>query len=57
MANRPTDEQLELVAHHGSGPIERALATVRLAKRRGREDELRRLVENMVGDDNGGIGK
>ena len=53
MANRPTDEQLALVAHHGSGPIERALATVRLARRRERDDELRRLVEEVANDDNG----
>ena len=57
MANEPTDEQLALVARHGSGAIERALATVRLAKRHGREHELCRLVENVVDDDNGGIGK
>ena len=57
MAKEPTDEQLALVARHGSGPIERALATVRLAKRREREDELRRLVEDMVDGDTGGVGK
>lgn len=57
MANEPTDEQLALVARHGGGPIERALATVRLAKRRGREDELRRLVEDAVGNDNEGVEK
>jgi hypothetical protein len=45
MAKEPTDEQLELVARHGSGAIERALATVQLAKRRDRIDELRRLVD------------
>lgn len=55
MANRPTDEQLALVARHGSGPIERALATVRLAKRRGREDELRRLVGTTSGDSKEGV--
>ena len=57
MANEPTDEQLALVARHGSGPIERALATVRLAKRHGREHELHRLAENVVDDDNGSIEK
>ena len=57
MAEEPTDEQLELVARYGSGSIERALATVQLAKRRGREDELRRLVEGMVDDETGGVGQ
>ena len=45
MVEEPTDEQLELVARHGSGTIERALATVQLAKRRDRIDELRLLVD------------
>lgn len=45
MAEEPTDEQLELVARHGSGAIERALATVQLAKRRNQIDELRRLID------------
>lgn len=45
MVEEPTDEQLELVARHGSGAIERALATVQLAKRRDRIDELRLLVD------------
>lgn len=39
-----SDQQLELVANHGSGPLERALATVMLAKRRDRLDELRDLI-------------
>lgn len=56
MANEPSDEQLKLVARHGSGAIERALATVHLAKRREREDELRRLVEEVADGDNGGTG-
>jgi hypothetical protein len=43
------NEQLELVAHHGSGPFVRALATVRLLRRRGREDEL----DEILGDDGG----
>lgn len=47
MAAEPTDEQLGLVAEHGSGPIERALATVKLAQRRGREEELRALIEDL----------
>ena len=55
MAEKPTDEQLKLVARHGSGPIERALATVRLAKRRGREDELQELVEAVGSGDGGGV--
>ncbi len=57
MSNEPTDEQLELVARHGSGPIERALATVRLARRRGRETELRQLVQNVHDDDTEGAKK
>ncbi len=55
MTNEPTDEQLELVARHGSGPLERALAAVRLAKRRGREDELRRVIEAIRDHGKGGI--
>lgn len=52
MAKEPTDEQLELVARHGSGAVERALATVQLAKRRNRTDELLQLI-----DANGDAGK
>jgi len=35
-----TDEELELVARHGEGTYARALALTRLAKRKGRFDEL-----------------
>lgn len=52
MAEGPTEEQLELVARHGSGAVERALATVQLAERRGRKDELVQLI-----DANGDAGK
>ncbi len=52
MAEEPTDEQLELVARHGSGAVERALATIQLAKRRNRMDELLQLI-----DANGDAGK
>ena len=52
MAEEPTDEQLELVARHGSGAVERALATIQLAKRRNRTDELLQLI-----DANGDAGK
>lgn len=45
MAEEPTDEQLQLVARHGNGAIERALATVQLAKRQDRIDELHLLVD------------
>lgn len=41
----PTNQELKLVADHGSGPLERALAAVMLAKQQGREDELRRLLD------------
>ena len=57
MAEEPTDEQLELVARHGSGSIVRALATVRLAKRQGRENELRQLIEDLGNDENKGARK
>ena len=46
MANEATDDQLKLVARHGSGAIERALATVQLAKRQGCEDELIQLIDS-----------
>lgn len=42
---RPSEARLSLVAQHGSGPIERALAIVILAKSQGREDELQRLLD------------
>jgi hypothetical protein len=42
----PTNEQLRLVARHGSGNFVRALATVMLMKRQGREDELRDLTND-----------
>ena len=41
----PTNEELELVARHGSGRFERALATVQLAERQDRLDELEALLE------------
>lgn len=53
MTERPTDEQLRLVVEHGSGPLERAIATVQLAKRQNREDELRQLVEDVVDSESG----
>ena len=55
MADEPTDKQLELVARHGSGAIERALATVQLARRRDREEELRQLVEATGNDGKKGV--
>lgn len=45
MAERPTTEELKLVARHGSGTVERALAVVELAKRHDRLGELRELAE------------
>ena len=45
MERGPSDEQLQLVKDHGAGSLERALATVLLAKRNGRIDELRNLLE------------
>lgn len=47
MAEAPSTAHLELIARHGSGPLERALATVLLARRRGREQELRDLIEEV----------
>lgn len=44
MSDKPTTSELRLVARHGSGPLERALATVQLARREGREAELRELL-------------
>lgn len=38
-------EDLALVARHGSNDLTRALAAVQLAKRDGREDELRALLD------------
>lgn len=39
-SDEPTVEDLRLVAHHGSGPLVRALAVVQLAKRQDRLDDL-----------------
>lgn len=47
MAEDPPTGHLVLFARHGSGPFERALATVSLARRRGREQELRELIEDV----------
>lgn len=44
----PTEGELFLVACHGSGPIERALATVQLAQRQNRLDELVDLMEGDI---------
>lgn len=46
MAGDPTTEELKLVAHHGSGDLERSLAVVQLAKRCDRLDELLELAES-----------
>lgn len=45
MSAEPSTGELELVARHGSNDLTRALATVQLAKRRGRLDDLRELAE------------
>lgn len=50
MTDDISDEELRVVARHGSGPLVRALALVRLAKRYGREDALRTLVAEAVED-------
>lgn len=44
MANGPTEAELVLVVRHGTGPIVRALAIVILAKRKGREEDLRQIL-------------
>lgn len=36
----PTDDELLLVARHGSGKLQRAVAIAMLAERRGKLDEL-----------------
>lgn len=56
MPTEPTTAHLELVVRHGSGDFVRALATVQLARRRGREDELRELLDEpqvQTDDDRG----
>lgn len=45
----PTDDDLELVARHGSGPFIRTAAAVRLARRWGRLDELEALLVDEGG--------
>jgi hypothetical protein len=49
MSDELTDDQPRMVARHGSGKFVRALAKVQLAKRQGREDELRELVDDRGG--------
>lgn len=49
MSAAPTENELELVAEHGSNPLTRALATVQLAKKQGRLDELRELIDEPGG--------
>ena len=48
MPEEPTTEDLKLVAHHGSGDLERSLAVVQLAKRSGRLDDLLELAEGVT---------
>lgn len=55
MTKEPTTAQLELVARHGSGPLERALAAVQLARRRGREAELVDLLGDTKPDRTVGV--
>jgi hypothetical protein len=40
-----SDEELQMVAQHGSGPLERSLAVVRLARRHDRIDEIEEIAE------------
>lgn len=44
--NRPTEQDLKLVARRGSGPLERALATVLLAQKTDRTDRLEDFLED-----------
>ena len=44
-----TDDDLELVARHGSGKFIRAVAATKLAKRQGRLEELREKVDDCGG--------
>lgn len=45
----PTEAELEMVAEHGSSPLTQSLAAVQLARRRGRLDELRELIDEPGG--------
>jgi len=45
----PTNEQLELVARHGSGKFTKAIAVVKLMRRQGRMDELREKIDDTGG--------
>ena len=48
-AEPPTDQELEMVVRHSTGRLERALALVELADRRGYLDELEALLEEGGG--------
>lgn len=49
MSDGLTDEDLRLVLDHGEGRLTKAVAAVKLAKRQGRLEELRKKVEDMGG--------
>jgi hypothetical protein len=44
---QPNEDGLELVARHGSGPLERATAIVLLARARERTNELEKWIEEQ----------
>lgn len=46
VANSPTDEELRLVARHGSSALVRSVAVVQLAKRENRLESLRTSIES-----------
>lgn len=56
MTDDLTDEDLQLVARHGSGTLERSLATVLYCKRTGRAEWLSERVERASNEDTGGGG-
>jgi hypothetical protein len=43
--------KLEKIAKHGSGPVERSLAVVKLYEKEGRLSELRKLLDRKVDSD------
>jgi hypothetical protein len=47
--DKMTDNELRMVVRHGSNKITRALAAVRLARRKGSVDELREQIEEDTG--------
>jgi hypothetical protein len=51
MSDDLTEDNLRLVARHGSGKFIRAVAAVKLMKREGRMDDLKEKVDTNGGTD------